>query len=59
MPDPKDENDLPGAQDQGGKHGGQKGGAGPTPQPDDQVWDEKKQRPERPSQLKEALRRSS
>jgi hypothetical protein len=50
-PDRKGENDLPGAQDQGGKQGGQKGGAGPTPQPDDEVWDEKKQRPERPDRI--------
>jgi len=48
----KNENDLPGVQDQGGKHGGQQGGAGPTPQPDDQVWDDKKQRPERPDRVK-------
>lgn len=45
------ENDLEGPQDMGGKHGGQKGGAGPTPQPTDQVWDDKKQKPTRPDHL--------
>src|SRR3569833_509956 len=35
------ENDLEGSQDMGGRHGGQKGGSGPTPQPKDQVWDDK------------------
>jgi hypothetical protein len=49
----KDENDLPGAQDQGGKHGGSKDGPGPTPQPDGQVWDEKKGRPTRPDHVSE------
>lgn len=30
----KKENDLPGAWDQGGKHGGSKDGPKPSPQPD-------------------------
>jgi hypothetical protein len=30
----KNENDLPGAWDQGGKHGGSKDGPKPSPQPD-------------------------
>jgi len=47
----KNENDLPGVQDQGGKHGGQQGGAGPTPQPEDQIWDDNKKRPERPDHV--------
>jgi hypothetical protein len=35
-----DENDLPGPQDQGGKHGGQKGMPEPTPTPEQQRKDE-------------------
>lgn len=45
------ENDLEGSQDMGGKHGGQKGGSGPTPQPKDQVWDDNKEKPVRPDHL--------
>lgn len=38
-----DENDLPGRQDQGGKHGGQKDGPRPAPPPPDVVKPERSQ----------------
>ncbi|WIG50994.1 MAG: hypothetical protein OJF48_001911 [Afipia sp.] len=47
-----DENDLPGAQDQGGKHGGQKDGPKPSPQPDGQHLDPNNPGPERPNNQK-------
>lgn len=46
------ENDLPGAQDQGGKHGGQKDGPKPSPQPDGQDLDPNNSGPERPNNQK-------
>lgn len=42
-----DENNLPGKQDMGGKHGGQKDGPKPSPQPDQQDADPKDKGPER------------
>ncbi len=47
-----DENDLPGAQDQGGKHGGQKDRPKPSPQPDGQDLDPNNRGPERPNNQK-------
>jgi hypothetical protein len=41
------ENDLPGPQDQGGKHGGSKDGPKPSPQPDQQDLDPHEKGPER------------
>jgi hypothetical protein len=40
------ENDLPGPQDQGGKHGGSKDGPKPSPQPDQQDLDPQHKGPE-------------
>ena len=43
----KDENNLPGAQDQGGKQGAQKDGPKPSPQPDQEDLDPHNKGPER------------
>lgn len=51
-----DENDLPGQQDQGGKHGGQKDGPKPSPQPDGQDLDPNDGGPERLDNKKPASR---
>lgn len=50
-PDPKDKNDLSGAQDQGGKHGEQKGGTDAAAR--GSSLGQKKQRPERPDHAEE------
>ena len=47
-----DENDLPGAQDQGGKQGGQKDGPKPSPQPDGQDLEPNTSAPERSNNQK-------
>jgi len=54
MTDKPDENDLPGPQDQGGKHGGQKDGPKPSPQPDGQDLDPHDGGPERRDNKKPA-----
>jgi hypothetical protein len=43
----KEENDLPGPQDQGGKQGAQKDGPKPSPQPDQEDLDPRDKGPER------------
>ena len=56
MNNKKDENDLPGEQDMGGKHGGQKDGPKPSPQPDGQDLDPNEGGPERLDNKKPASR---